>query len=101
MIGGSLIVLIGGWGWAWGDVQSTITTHGNQINTLDKRTTRLETASRQFDNHELRIANLEQQSGNTAATLKALEGTLNDLSSDMKVTREILQRLERRSQLPP
>ena len=54
----------------------------------------LEVQSRRIDNHELRIANVEKQATDAATAMRAVEATLNALTTDVKVVREILQRLE-------
>ncbi|WP_113154837.1 hypothetical protein [Nitratireductor sp. OM-1] len=58
------------------------------------RTASGEADARRLDNHELRLGNVEKQASDAAAAMRAVEGTLNGLAADMRVTREILQRLE-------
>ncbi|MDX0766817.1 hypothetical protein GOD36_32985, partial [Sinorhizobium medicae] len=59
-----------------------------------KRLTAAEVSLRQIDNHELRISGVEKQAAEAATSMKAVESTLNILSSDMRLAREILQRIE-------
>ncbi len=49
---------------------------------------------RLLDNHELRITGVEKQTAEAATSMRAVENTLNSLSVDTRVMREILQRIE-------
>ncbi len=64
----------------------------NSIDGLDKRLT--DVSLRQIDNHELRISSVEKQASEAAASMKAVENTLNSLSIVTRVMRESLQRIE-------
>lgn len=96
----TLVVLIGfasgfiAWGYTLADIKSGRTTNQENIAVLTTRVAANETTLRRIDNHELRITNMEKAATDAASTMKSLDGTLNDLASDMKVTREILQRIE-------
>jgi hypothetical protein len=61
---------------------------------IDDRITKAEGGTRTLDNHEFRIANDEKQTSDAASAMRTVENTLNDLATDMRVTREILQRIE-------
>ncbi|RVL87728.1 hypothetical protein CN140_01155 [Sinorhizobium meliloti] len=82
------------WGATWERVNSNQDVHASSIDRLDKRMTAVETTLRQIDNHELRISAVEKQAAEAATSMRAVESTLNNLSSDMRLVREILQRLE-------
>lgn len=82
------------WGMTWGTATADIEQNADRLNTLEARVGTIEVDNRRLDNHELRIASAEQRNNNTIISLKALETTLADLAGDMKVTREILQRIE-------
>lgn len=86
----SLIV----WGASWEKLSAGQNAHTQAIERLDKRLTSAETTLRQLDNHELRIAAMEKQAAEAATSMRAVESTLNNLAADMRVTREILQRIE-------
>ena len=85
---------IAAYGAAWERITSRQGDHAMDIERLDKRVTALEAASRTLDNHELRISNVEKQATDAATAMRAVEAALNGLAADMKVTREILQRIE-------
>lgn len=65
-----------------------------QITDISARVSANEMAIRRIDTHELRITNLEKAAGDASSAMRSLESTLNGVASDLKVTREILQRLE-------
>ena len=96
----TVVVLIGFAGGlvAWGYTLSELRTGGKnneeKIERLDTRLAAVETSIRQIDNHELRISNVEKQATDAASAMRAVEAALNGLAVDMKVTREILQRIE-------
>ncbi|MBY6000782.1 hypothetical protein [Tritonibacter mobilis] len=96
----TIAVLIGfasglvAWGWTLKELQSGRQVNSLNIERLDRRLTKLEADARRLDNHELRLGNVEKQASDAAAAMRAVEGTLNGLAADMRVTREILQRLE-------
>jgi chromosome segregation ATPase len=54
-----------------------------------------QTQQRLVENHELRIEVVERQAGEAAAAMRAVESSISSLASDMRLTREILERLER------
>jgi len=82
------------WGWTLNELQTGRSTNAANIERLDTRLTALEVSTRRLDNHELRIGNVEKQATDAATAMRAVEATLNGLAADMRVTREILQRLE-------
>lgn len=96
----TIVVLMGfvagiaAWGTMWEKINSGRVTNASNIERLDVRLTALETSSRRLDNHELRIANVEKQATDSATAMRAVETTLNALTTDIRVVREILQRLE-------
>ncbi|PDT47434.1 hypothetical protein CO661_11865 [Sinorhizobium fredii] len=82
------------WGASWERLNSNQGSHANALDRLDKRIAAAEASLRQLDNHELRLAAGEKQAAEAAMSMRAVENTLNSLSSDMRLVREILQRLE-------
>ena len=93
----SLIGFIGiffAWGATWNQVQSEMRANSAAIERLDKRLTAAEVALRTPDTQEIRIAAVEKQASEAAVSMRSLESTLNTLGSDIRVVREILQRIE-------
>ncbi|WP_085032369.1 hypothetical protein [Ensifer aridi] len=96
----TLAILVGfgsslvAWGMTWERVGANQGAHANALDRLDKRLTGVEATIRQLDNHELRISSVEKQAAEAATSMRAVENTLNSLAADMRVTREILQRIE-------
>jgi len=96
----TVVILLGfagglvAWGATWERLSSGQDSHAISIDRLDKRVTAAEVSLRQIENHELRIAAVEKQAAEAATSMKAVENTLNSLSVDTRVMREILQRIE-------
>lgn len=90
------LVLTGvGWGMAYNALVTGRDANAANIERLETRIVSLETTGRILDNHELRISNVEVSSRDASAALRAVETSINSLASDMRLTREILERLER------
>jgi hypothetical protein len=85
---------IAAWGGTWQKLTDTAGRNASSIDRLDSRLTALEMAGRRLDNHELRLAIVEKQATDAAGAMRAVESTLGVLTTDVKVVREILQRLE-------
>ncbi|MGN7734354.1 hypothetical protein [Ensifer sp. 22564] len=96
----TVVILLGfagglvAWGATWERLSSNQGAHARTLDQIDKRVTTLEASMRLLDNHELRITGVEKQAAEAATSMRAVENTLNSLSSDMRLVREILQRLE-------
>lgn len=96
----TVVILLGfvsglvAWGMTWERVNANQQVHAENIDKLDKRVTTLEASMRLLDNHELRITGVEKQAAEAATSMRAVENTLNSLSVDTRVMREILQRIE-------
>src|SRR5690606_16900500 len=82
------------WGYTLADIQKGREENAKNIERIDVRLSSAEVAIRRLDTHELRITAMEKAATDASETMKSLDKTLNGLASDMKVTREILQRLE-------
>ncbi len=78
------------WGYTWAEVKVKV----GSIDRIDTRLTAVEVDVRRLDNHELRLTTVEKQATDSATATRAMESTLNSLAIDVRVTREILQRLE-------
>lgn len=85
---------IAAWGGMWERVNAGNAANGAAVDRLDKRMTALEVSIRRLDTQELRIGAVEKQAQDAALVMRSVEGTLNALAADMRVTREILQRIE-------
>lgn len=96
----TLVVLVGfasgfvAWGYTLADLKQGRSINETNIANLTLRVSANEAAIRRLDNHELRITAMEKAATDADDTMKSLEKTLNNLASDMRVTKEILQRLE-------
>lgn len=96
----TLVLIIGlgsgliAWGTTWGKFDAAIERAVVNVDRLEVRLTALEVQSRQLDNHELRISANERQMSSSATAMRAVETTLNGLTGDVRVVKEILQRLE-------
>ena len=102
-----VVGFIGGfvaWGWTLNELQTGRAINATNIEKLEARVVGLEANARRLDNHELRLGNVEQQAAGSAAAMRAVEQSIGQLSSDIRVVREILQRLESRTggeRVPP
>ncbi|KQW62688.1 MULTISPECIES: hypothetical protein [unclassified Ensifer] len=96
----TVVILVGfagglvAWGATWERLSSNQGAHARTLDQIDKRVTTLEASMRLLDNHELRITGVEKQAAEAATSMRAVENTLNSLSVDTRVMREILQRIE-------
>lgn len=82
------------WGYTLNEMQMGRALNAANIAQLNDRVKANEIALRRLDTHELRLASVERGADSAAASMKALESTLNGLTGDVKVVKEILQRLE-------
>jgi hypothetical protein len=83
------------WGYTLSELQTGRDTNARNIERLDQRITAIEASARVLENHELRIQRVEVQATDAAAAMRAVEQSISSLASDMRLTREILERLER------
>jgi len=91
---------IAAWGATWNEVKSTTTNNSASIDRLDKRLTAVEVSIRTLDTQELRLSAVEKQASDASVSMRSLETTLNSLGTDIRVVKEILQRLENGSSKP-
>lgn len=82
------------WGYTFSNIQTGWATADRDITALSVRVTANELSLRRVDTHELRLTSIEKNANDASLAMKSLDMTLNGLASDMKVTREILQRIE-------
>ena len=85
---------IAAWGAIWNDVQRRAEDNAVSIERLDKRLTSVEASMRVLDTQELRLSAVEKQASDASVSMRSLETTLNSLGTDIRVVKEILQRLE-------
>jgi predicted transposase YdaD len=71
------------------------TTNAANIEDINKRRATVEIEQRLLANHELRLTAVERQAGEAATAKRAVERAIGEIASDMRLTREILLRLER------
>ncbi|MFN7023980.1 MAG: hypothetical protein ACK4QP_05575 [Pseudorhizobium sp.] len=98
-----LVGFVGGfmtWGATWNELQNRSTANAQSIDRLDSRLTVVETSMRVLDTQALRIASVEKQASDASISMRSLETTLNALGTDIRVVKEILQRLENGNSRP-
>lgn len=89
------------WGYALAEMKTGQSQNTVSIEKLENRIVSLETNARRLDNHELRLNGVEKQSNDASVALRAVEASINSLASDMRLTREILERLEKAQGVRP
>ena len=89
------VVMIGGWGYNYSGLEAADRANARSIEQLREDLAELSATNRTLDNHELRVTALETQSRETTGAMRAIEQSLNSLSADMRVLREIIERMER------
>lgn len=62
---------------------------------VNTRISGVEADTRKFDNQAYRITVLEEAQKNTTTAMQDIKAKINDISSDQKVMREILQRMDK------
>jgi chromosome segregation ATPase len=86
------------WGYTLSEFRTGQATNAKSITDIETRVGATEASTRatlrQLDNHELRITEMEKQMSDAAGSMKEVQKTLNDLTSDTRVMKEILQRIE-------
>lgn len=96
----TVVILIGfaggiaAWGGMWERVNSGNAANAAALDRLELRVAAIEVETRRLDTQDLRLTAVEKQANDAALAMRSVEGTLNALSSDMRLVREILQRLE-------
>lgn len=96
----TLVVTGAGWGIAYHALVQGRDNNAASISRLETRVATLETTGRVLDNHELRIVTVERQATEASSATRAVEHSINNLSADMRVIKEILERLERQQNGP-
>lgn len=83
------------WGYTLNDLRTGRAINAEKISALETRVSTLEGVGRVLDNHELRLSTVETSARDASASMRAVEASLTALASDVRVTREIMERLER------
>lgn len=93
------MIMVAGFVFTWGVTYATLeggrNTNAANIERMELRLTSLEGTQRTLENHELRLTTVESQARDASQTLRGVESSISALSSDIRLTREILERLER------
>jgi hypothetical protein len=95
LLGITLVVTGVGWGIGYNALVTGRDANAAAIRGLETRVATIETTGRLLDNHELRITRVEGQAVEAATAMRAVEQSLGSLTSDMRLVREILERVER------
>lgn len=90
----TLVSIIFGGGWVLAAQQQSVEQTKKDLDNLSSRVLSMEASIRKIDTQELRLTNVEKNIGDTSALLRSVETSVNALGTDVKVVREILQRLE-------
>jgi hypothetical protein len=100
VIVGGFLAGIATWGATWERISSGQQRADLGIERLERRMVALETNMRTLDNHELRISAVERAAAEAAVNSREMNVTVNGVVTDIKVIREIVQRIEASSQNP-
>ena len=87
--------MIGAWGYGLAVFSNRTDNAERSIIEIRAEVKRIEQADRMLDNHEIRLTAVERRQGEATTDMRGLEIAINELSSDVRLTREILQRLEK------
>lgn len=90
----TLLSLISGGGWIWANTTRDIEELQAANLRSEERFRTIETEVRKIDNLTYRITLTEQSTTSTASAIEELKDGFSQQSGDLKVIREILQRIE-------
>lgn len=100
-LAGFIIMILGGaviGGILFSEIRTGLSAHAGRLDFLDARVAKLETDTRILDTFALRIDRVEKQAGDAATGVRSVESSINQLTSDVRVVREILTRIEQKSE---
>lgn len=83
------------WGMNYQELRSGRDADAASIQRIEGRISDLEAVKRSLDIHDMRLTTLEARAQDSTQSLRAVEASISALSSDLRLTREILERLER------
>ena len=99
------VIMIAGSGAAWQNMKNGQDTLTNDLATHQKiseaektamqaRVKEIEIEARRIDNINYRLTSVEQFGAGVTASLREMQTAVNDINSEMRVMREILQRMD-------
>lgn len=90
----TLIGMIGGGGYLWANTTRDIDDLKAFVVRTDERLKTLEGEARKIDGITFRLGVNERSTSDTVTAIKELQTLISELSGDLRVSREILQRIE-------
>ena len=90
----AIVVPSVGWGMSWSTVKTQQAQNIDAIKSLQTQLMSVQQDSRQFDSLSYRVTAVENAVTTLGANQQDQGKTLNELSSDMRVVREIVERLD-------
>lgn len=88
-------VTLASWSGSYALLNARAQTSEESIQDILTEIKRIDQTDRTLDSHEIRLTAVERRQGEATTDMRGLEIAINELSSDVRLTREILQRLER------
>lgn len=85
------------WGYGYSELVSAKTAHSIEITKIWNEVKRLDDSNRRFDTLEYRVNIVEGMARDSVSANRDTTQSIAQLASDMRVTREILERLEKRN----
>jgi predicted nucleic acid-binding Zn-ribbon protein len=82
------------WGITWGSLTSDMRQLSSDVDKLEERMDKAEIEIRKIDGLTYRITATEQSTTTLSRSVEEIKSSLNTLTSDIRVVREILQRAE-------
>lgn len=102
-LAGFIIMILGGaviGGILFSEIRTGLSAHTGRLDFLDTRVSKLEADTRVLDTFAIRLERVEKQAEGTATGVRNVESSINQVTSDIRLVREILQRLEQKSADP-
>lgn len=97
----TIVILMGflatavAWGYTLSEFANGRAQDARSIVEIRAEIKRIDETDRQLDSHEIRLTAVERRQGEASTDMRGLEMAINQLSSDVRLTREILERLEK------
>ncbi len=88
-------VTLASWSGSYALLNARAQTSEESIQDILTEIKRIDQTDRTLDSHEIRLTAVERRQGEASTDMRGLEMAINELSSDVRLTREILQRLEK------
>lgn len=89
-----------GWGVNWSELREGRRANAANIERLEREIRPLADAVRNIDRHEVRITLIERKIDETSSAIRSLEGNINLLTSDTRLMRDALERIDNRQNGP-